>query len=102
MKISYQHLRQLIREEYYSKLPANHIDGQPFPGTFKELSQVQTGTWGHGEIANTTHVDDLVKKATAFAKNSTKAKEKRVCESFAYRLSVHELRRLIREALLNR
>lgn len=101
MKISSQLLRKLIREEYYSTLPASHIDGQPFPGTFKELSQVQTGTWGHGEIANSAHVDDLVKKATAFAKNSTKAKEKRVCESFTYQLSDRELRRLIREALLN-
>jgi len=92
MKITKQQLRKIIREEYYSKLPKDHIDGQPWSGTPEDLAHVQAGTWGHGGVVDPQGYKDLVNTS----RDLTAGKGKSILQ-----LSEHSLRKIIRKALSN-
>jgi len=66
MKITKRQLRRIIREEYYSKLPKGHIDGQPWGGTPEDLATAQANTWGHGAVVDPKGYKNLVRKAVDF------------------------------------
>lgn len=52
MKITRRQLRRIIRESYESMLANDHIDGQPWSGSFEDLASVQSKTWGHGAVVD--------------------------------------------------
>tara|TARA_Y100000310_G_C20644430_1_gene795753 strand:- start:229 stop:1953 length:1725 start_codon:yes stop_codon:yes gene_type:complete len=65
-------VRQLVREmllneEYYSKLPKGHIDGQPWPGTPEDLADAQASTWGHGTVVDRPGYKELVRTGYDFS-----------------------------------
>ena len=90
MKITKRQLRKIIQEEYYSKLPKDHIDGQPWPGTPEDLADVQAGTWGHGEVVNPVDYKNVVYTSRDLAAGKAKS---------ILKLSEQYLRKIIRKQL---
>ena len=71
MKVTKRQLRNIIREEYYSKLPKDHIDGQPWSGTPEDLATAQASTWGNGAVVDPKGYKNLVQKAIDFTKGKS-------------------------------
>jgi len=56
-------LPTLNEEEYYHKLPKNHVDGLPWSGSIEDLADEQGRTWGHGALVNKKEYKKQIKKA---------------------------------------
>jgi len=63
---------KIINEYYENELHPDHIDGQPWSGTLEDFANVQSKTFGGGELAQPEQHQKLIDTGREMAKASTK------------------------------